>query len=388
MTINFCIVNLFCVGLLITFGATDNVTSTLKKRDTILIGNLIFSSYGFLNDACKFAEQAVLDVNNAANLFPLFRLELDQCLPNDSVVGVNTKLWDYIYRGHDTPFILIPWIDEDTTIPVCAVWGCIVNSIGMQSDFDAKTYKYYTKAVAENSDVSLVFDAIIQHFKWEKMGIITANNDIMPNAASVFREKLAERNIESYADVLFASESHDVPDVIWEPLKGLRIFVSFALLEVDFAKVLCKLHELGLYGRHHVLLAFYYPFATLDLIDKANHGCNSSQALEVLEGAIVCSQFVSTTLGIFTGHRHFSTNKTYDDLAHILKPTTPSTARHYQALLYDNMWAIALAINTTIQKYGIDEVKNYKHNSDKNKTLLESLYKNLLEEDFDGVSGL
>ncbi|CAH1778475.1 unnamed protein product, partial [Owenia fusiformis] len=98
--------------------------------------------------------------------------------------------------------------------------------------------------------------------------------------------------------------------------------------------------------------------------------------------------FVSTTLGIFTGHRHFSTNKTYDDLAHILKPTTPSTARHYQALLYDNMWAIALAINTTIQKYGIDEVKNYKHNSNENKTLLESLYKNLLEEEFDGVSGL
>ncbi|CAH1778476.1 unnamed protein product, partial [Owenia fusiformis] len=176
-----------------------------------------------------------MDVNNATNLFPLFRLELDQCLPNDSVVGVNTKLWDYIYKGHDTPFILDSWIDDDTTIPVCAVWGCIVNSVSMQSDFDAQTFKYYTKAVAENSDVSLVFDAIIQHFKWEKIGIITANNDIMPNAASVFREKLADRNIESYADVLFESESHDVPDVIWEPLKGLRIFVSFALLEVDFA---------------------------------------------------------------------------------------------------------------------------------------------------------
>ncbi|CAH1778537.1 unnamed protein product, partial [Owenia fusiformis] len=170
-------------------------------------------------------------------------------------------------------------------------------------------------------------------------------------------------------------------------LKGIRIIVSFVLHTWDFGKMLCKLHELGLYGRHHVLFAYYNPFARLDLIDESIHGCNSSQAWKVLEGTIICSEFLSSIFGIYPGHRHFSTNETYKDLERILKPGIQVAKSLYFSAIYDNIWAIGLAINETLKNFTVDEVKNYKHSTNKKKPLLDSLYKNLLQVDFEGVSG-
>ncbi|CAH1778992.1 unnamed protein product, partial [Owenia fusiformis] len=105
---------------------SPGIGDDLGKRDTILIGNLIFSSYPLFYDACEFAQQAVIDVNNATDLFPLFRLELDPCLPKTSMMSANSKLWDYIIGGRNTPFIMSAFAGQEATVPVCSTWGCIV----------------------------------------------------------------------------------------------------------------------------------------------------------------------------------------------------------------------------------------------------------------------
>ncbi|CAH1778903.1 unnamed protein product, partial [Owenia fusiformis] len=185
------------------------------------------------------------------------------------------------------------------------------------------------------------------------------------------------------ADILLDKIS---PDVIWEPLKGIRILVSFVLRSWDLAKVLCKLYRLGLYGRHHVLLA-YFSGTALETIGASSYGCSATEVSKVLEGTIACSEAVSTILGLYSNHRHFAKNTTYAELEHLLKPMSLPTTIRFQHLFYDNIWAIALAINATLKNYTVDEVKNYKHSANKNKPLLDSLYKRLLDVDFEGVSG-
>ncbi|CAH1778536.1 unnamed protein product, partial [Owenia fusiformis] len=108
----------------------------------------------------------------ATDLFPLFKLELDPCLPNKSVSGVNGKLWEYIYRGRDTAFILSTFVGQDATIPVCVTWGCIVNQLTLESLYTADRYKYYTMTHAGISDVAEVFDLILKQFGWNKVGLI------------------------------------------------------------------------------------------------------------------------------------------------------------------------------------------------------------------------
>ncbi|CAH1778482.1 unnamed protein product, partial [Owenia fusiformis] len=137
----------------------------------------------------------------------------------------NSKLWDYI-RGRDAPFILSGFAGQEATIPVCAVWGCIVNHVSLQSPYDAERYKYFTMTLAGVSDVAIVFDLIIQRFGWNKIGLVTFNHSVMSKGTNVLMKKLAERNITPYADVLFDRSS---PEVIWKRLKGIRIIVSFVL---------------------------------------------------------------------------------------------------------------------------------------------------------------
>ncbi|CAH1778483.1 unnamed protein product, partial [Owenia fusiformis] len=129
------------------------------------------------------------------------------------------------------------------------------------------------------------------------------------------------------------------------------------------------------------------PFTEFDSIDESIHGCKASQALKVLEGTIFCSEFLPFSLGIYPSHRHFSTNETYADLERILKPKTGLAKSLYQASLYDNVWAIGMAINETLKTFTVDEVKNYKHSTNENKKLLNALYDNLLGVYLQGVSG-
>ncbi|CAH1776649.1 unnamed protein product [Owenia fusiformis] len=108
----------------------DNTTFFVDdNRTTILVGNLIgfttSTDYDLEDAICQFAERAIQDVNKATELFPMFKLKLDPCIDESNVASVNGRLWDYIYRGRDTPFMLSFWQGQAATIPVCAKWGCI-----------------------------------------------------------------------------------------------------------------------------------------------------------------------------------------------------------------------------------------------------------------------
>ncbi|CAH1776648.1 unnamed protein product, partial [Owenia fusiformis] len=103
--------------------------------------------------------------------------------------------------------------------------------------------------------------------------------------------------------------------------------------------------------------------------------------LKVLEGTMGCSQKITSLLGVYRNKTHYSTKKTFG--------ATKSKAmqNYYNPLVYDTLWAIALSINGSIQKHGIEKVKNYRHRDNKTKPVLDSLYKNLLAVDFQGMSG-
>ncbi|CAH1790804.1 unnamed protein product, partial [Owenia fusiformis] len=209
-----------------------------------------------------------------------------------------------------------------------------------------------------------------------------------------FKEEIGKRNVTVGAEILFDIDSSS-PDIIWESLKDIRIFVVFAphmgsigMLPLQY--MLCKLYKHGYYGRHHVILS-YYPTVQeqWDSVDETNFECSRSQMFEVLQGALGCSLSVSTLLEKYDNERHFKTNQTYTELRYIVKPrSNDEVRRYYQSFLYDTIWATALAINKTIQDYGgVNEVKNYKFNEDSTKLLLNSLYDSLLKVDFQGISG-
>ncbi|CAH1776650.1 unnamed protein product, partial [Owenia fusiformis] len=202
------------------------------------------------------------------------------------------------------------------------------------------------------------------------------------------RNELKKRNATVDADVLFTFDEGS-PDVIWEPLKDIRVFVSFTPGTLTFGKLLCKLHNLGFYGRQYVLLTYFFArISDWDSIDESVYGCNKKEMLQVLDGALGCSQMVTTLVGMYDNDKHFSTKQTYNDLKPLVKLIPTAGLRYYQPIVYDSVWAIAMAINATIrQEHDIDEIKNYKHRNSKNKTLLESLYGNLLDVEFEGLSG-
>ncbi|CAH1776391.1 unnamed protein product [Owenia fusiformis] len=371
----------------------SNRPNETDDRDSILVGNLISHSkdYAYIDDICEYAQRAILDVNDAKELFPLFKLKLDPCLPEFDIATANSKLWDYIYRGRDTSILLSYWAGRETDVPICTKWGCIVNSVSIYSKYEREPYKYYVKNVAGNNECSYVFNKLIQFFKWKKVGLIRYESNLMAEPVQVFMDELKRGNATIDADVLLTSDKAS-PDVIWEPLQDIRIFVSFTIGFDDFGRLLCKLYNLGYYGKHYVLLAVYMTDKykeEWDAIDESQefYGCSKANLMKVLEGTLGCSQIVTYILGMYNNHTHFSTKKTYDDMKSNVKPIERMGLRFYEPLIYDNVWAIALAINATIQEHGIENVKNYKHSDNKTKPLLDSLFKNLLRVEFQGISG-
>ncbi|CAH1791923.1 unnamed protein product, partial [Owenia fusiformis] len=248
---------------------------------------------------------------------------------------------------------------------------------------------------AAASDCAFAFDAIIERFKWEKIGLLVLNSPRMAPVAALFKEEIGKGNITVGAEILFNIDGSS-PDVIWETLKDIRIFVAFAphmgslgILPLQF--LLCKLYKHGFYGRHHVILS-YYPTVQeqWDSVHETDFECSRSNMFEVLQGALGCSLSVSTLLGKYDDERHFKTNQTYAELRSIIRPrSNVEVRRYFQPILYDTIWAIALALNATIHdvEYGVNDVKNYKLNEDMTKPLLDSLYGNLLNVNFQGISG-
>ncbi|CAH1790802.1 unnamed protein product, partial [Owenia fusiformis] len=412
MELNTCIIrstlHVLIICVLTSQGIADNTTSptitttsvvkdvpAVDDREVLLIGNVVVNYTDWLDDGCRFAQKAVEDVNSYKEMFPLFQLKLDQCVSDDNnVAGITSNLFNYICEGINTPLMFLPFTGQDSTEPLCGKWGCITFGMGDSIQYAAMN-KYHSKVHAAASDCVLAFDVIIERFKWEKIGLLVFNIERSKAMASLLRQELEARGVEVGAEVIFNVDGSS-PDVIWESLKDIRIFVTFAPHlganinpRFPLQYLLCKLYKRGYYGKHHVILS-YFPTVQeqWNTFDEADFECTKSQMFEVLEGALGCSLSVSTLLGKYDNERHFKTNQTYTDLKPIVRPkNTLEMRRYFQPLLYDTIWAIALGINATIHEYGVNEVKNYKFNENSTKPLLDALYGNLLDVDFQGISG-
>ncbi|CAH1790805.1 unnamed protein product, partial [Owenia fusiformis] len=121
-------------------------------RKVLLIGNIVVNFTDWVDDAFRFAQKAIEDVNNNKEMFPLFKLKLDPCIPGENnIASVTSKLLDYVRKVKNTPFMFTPIVAQETIESLCGKWGCITYGMSDRIQYTGMN-KYHTKVHAAASD--------------------------------------------------------------------------------------------------------------------------------------------------------------------------------------------------------------------------------------------
>ncbi|GFX38241.1 gamma-aminobutyric acid type B receptor subunit 1 [Trichonephila clavipes] len=227
---------------------------------------------------------------------------------------------------------------------------------------------------------------LFQKFKWSRIAIIQEAEEVFISTGEDLEARCKEAGIEVATRQSFISDPTDaVRNLVRQ---DARIIVGMFYVAAA-RKVICEAYKQNVFGRQYVwFLIGWYEDDWYTFIDKA-HNCSVQQMKEAVEGhltteALMLNQGAEPTISGMTSakflERYEEELKKYNYIGR--RPVGYQEA----PLAYDAIWAIALALNKTINQLKLHN-KSIEDFSYTNDVIAKQIYSAMNSTQFLGVSG-
>ncbi|KAG8195614.1 hypothetical protein JTE90_017911 [Oedothorax gibbosus] len=336
------------------------------------------------------ALMALDDVNAEPNLLPGYKMKMpfndSQCNPG---LGA-TVMFDLLYNPPQKLILLGGCSIVCSTIAEAAkMWNLVVVSYGSSSPALSNRKRFPTffrthpSATIHNPTRIKLF----QKFKWSRIAIIQEAEEVFISTGEDLEVRCKEAGIEVATRQSFISDPTDaVRNLVRQ---DARIIVGMFYVAAA-RKVICEAYKQGVYGRQYVwFLIGWYEDDWYTYIDKS-HNCTVQQMKEAVEGhltteALMLNQGSEPTISGMTSAQFL--DRYEDELKEKYSYIDRRPVGYQEApLAYDAIWAIALALNKTINvlKAKNKSIEEFSYTND---DIAKQIYSAMNSTQFLGVSG-
>uniref|UniRef100_A0AAY4ELB4 Gamma-aminobutyric acid type B receptor subunit 1 n=1 Tax=Denticeps clupeoides TaxID=299321 RepID=A0AAY4ELB4_9TELE len=370
-------------------GKWDSPKPACLCKKKLYIGALFPMSGGWPGgQACLPSAQMALDlVNNRSDILPDYELELiyydSMCDPGEA-----TKLlYDLLYT-EPIKIVLMPGCSSVSTLVAEAarMWNLIVLSYGSSSPALSNRQRFPTffrthpSATLHNPTRVKLF----QKWNWNKIATIQQTTEVFTSTLDDLEQRVKEAGIEISVRQSFLTD----PAVAVKNLKrqDARIIVGL-FYETEARKVFCEVFKEKLYGKKYVwFLIGWYADNWFKIKDPAIN-CTVENMTEAVEGHIT-TEIVMLNPETVRGASNLTSQEFLGALMNRLGGKNPEETGGFQEapLAYDAVWALALALNKTVEplKTKGRRLEDFNYN---NHDITAEIYRALNTSSFEGVSG-
>uniref|UniRef100_A0A672ZZT9 Gamma-aminobutyric acid type B receptor subunit 1 n=1 Tax=Sphaeramia orbicularis TaxID=375764 RepID=A0A672ZZT9_9TELE len=364
-------------------------TCLCECKKKLYIGALFPMSGGWPGgQACMPSAQMALDlVNNRSDILPDYELELihydSMCDPGEA-----TKLlYDLLYT-EPIKIVLMPGCSGVSTLVAEAarMWNLIVLSYGSSSPALSNRQRFPTffrthpSATLHNPTRVQLF----QKWKWTRIATIQQTTEVFTSTLDDLEQRVKEAGIEISVRQSFLTD----PAVAVKNLKrqDARIIVGL-FYETEARKVFCEVFKEKLYGKKYVwFLIGWYADNWFKIKDPAIN-CTVENMTEAVEGHVT-TEIVMLNPETVRGVSNLTSQEFLAALMSRLGGKNPEETGGFQEapLAYDAVWALALALNKTVEplKAKGRRLEDFNYN---NHDITSEIYRALNTSSFEGVSG-
>ncbi|RWS04643.1 gamma-aminobutyric acid type B receptor subunit 1-like protein, partial [Dinothrombium tinctorium] len=329
------------------------------------------------------------DVNSFPNLLPGYRLVLhDNDSKCDPGLGL-TALYDFIYRGASKLLILGGCSIVCSTVAETAkMYNLIVVGYGASSpalsnrDRFPTFFRTHPSATIHNPTRIKLF----QKFGWQRIAVILEAEEVFISTGKDLETHCKKHGIEIVTRVSFLTDPADAVKSLVR--QKTRIIVGM-FYGGAARRVMCEAYKQNLYGSKFVwfLIGWYEDNWYLPV---QGLNCTKDEMLKAVQGhftteAVMLNRDSNVTQANVTAEEwlqryHKELNLTAD---------SPSKPEGYQEapLAYDAIWAIALALNKTIERLAKKNIAIESFHYE-NSLIKDEIQEALKETKFLGVSGV
>uniref|UniRef100_A0A8C9RWT2 Gamma-aminobutyric acid type B receptor subunit 1 n=1 Tax=Scleropages formosus TaxID=113540 RepID=A0A8C9RWT2_SCLFO len=363
---------------------------TLIRHDNekLYIGALFPMSGGWPGgQACLPSAQMALDlVNKRTDILPDYELELiyydSMCDPGEA-----TKLlYDLLYT-EPIKIVLMPGCSSVSTLVAEAarMWNLIVLSYGSSSPALSNRQRFPTffrthpSATLHNPTRVQLF----QKWKWTKIATIQQTTEVFTSTLDDLEQRVKEAGIEISVRQSFLTD----PAVAVKNLKrqDARIIVGL-FYETEARKVFCEVFKEKLYGKKYVWFLIGWYADNWFKIKDPSINCTVENMTEAVEGHVT-TEIVMLNPETVRGASNLTSQEFLEQLMSRLGGKNPEETGGFQEapLAYDAVWALALALNKTVEplKAKGRRLEDFNYN---NHDITAEIYRALNTSSFEGVS--
>ncbi|CAI4228324.1 unnamed protein product [Auanema sp. JU1783] len=336
--------------------------------------------------ACKPAVMMALhDVNKRRDVLPGYYLELNstdsKCQP-----GLATQqLYDLLYTPPAKVMLLVGCSPVTTIIAEAApVWNLIVLAYGASSPALSNRERFptlfRTHPSANIQNPARV--SILKKFGWKKITILQSVEEVFTSTAKDLEEECKLNGIKADRLSFYGDPTDAIKTLIRQ---DARIIVGL-FYEKEARRVFCQAYHHRAFGRKHVwlLIGWYADTWYLPVPDE-HLNCTAEQMREaalyhMTTESLMLSTDDSVAISGMTG-REFQRR-----LNEVLETDPANTGGYPEApLAYDAVWALALALNCTINH--LPSTKKIEQFTYEDVSTYELLFQCMKNTSFRGVSG-
>uniref|UniRef100_A0A8C9W4D8 Gamma-aminobutyric acid type B receptor subunit 1 n=1 Tax=Scleropages formosus TaxID=113540 RepID=A0A8C9W4D8_SCLFO len=354
----------------------------------LYIGALFPMSGGWPGgQACLPSAQMALDlVNKRTDILPDYELELiyydSMCDPGEA-----TKLlYDLLYT-EPIKIVLMPGCSSVSTLVAEAarMWNLIVLSYGSSSPALSNRQRFPTffrthpSATLHNPTRVQLF----QKWKWTKIATIQQTTEVFTSTLDDLEQRVKEAGIEISVRQSFLTD----PAVAVKNLKrqDARIIVGL-FYETEARKVFCEVFKEKLYGKKYVWFLIGWYADNWFKIKDPSINCTVENMTEAVEGHVT-TEIVMLNPETVRGASNLTSQEFLEQLMSRLGGKNPEETGGFQEapLAYDAVWALALALNKTVEplKAKGRRLEDFNYN---NHDITAEIYRALNTSSFEGVS--
>ncbi|OQV20137.1 Gamma-aminobutyric acid type B receptor subunit 2 [Hypsibius exemplaris] len=290
---------------------------------------------------------------------------------------------DALFLGPRIHFLLGP-SDDEVAIELARAspyWAMLQISAGATSPAlsDRNHFRYFFRTITPDQSHNNARLEFLRHFRWQYAATINENTESYALAMNALVGALEDQNITFRATgSIGESKIREQLELFKE--KDARIL--FGAFSVEFAKqVFCEAFRLGLYGSRYVwFLSGSYPVGWWK--NRANETtCTTAQLEKAIDGYISV-----TTSDALMNNKVSAAGITYEEFIHLLDENSPSSTYSPQALAFDAIWTIALAVQKSLPVLERNGLR-WMDYDDTNQEIAQIVAGVLSRLDFPGISG-
>lgn len=337
------------------------------------------------------ALMALEDVNKRSDLLVGYKLEIDwrdsQCNPGLAA----TVMYDLLYNEPQKLMLLGGCSIVCSTVAEAAkMWNLVVISYGSSSPALSNRKRFPTffrthpSATIHNPTRIKLF----QKFHWSRIAIIQEAEEVFTSTGEDLEARCKEAHIEIVTRQSFLTDPTDaVKNLVRQ---DARIIVGMFYVAAA-RRVFCEAYKQNVFGKQYVwLLIGWYEDGWYTVQDKG-HNCTTEQMKEALEGhftteALMLNQGSEITLSGMSSQQFLERYEMALAEQNGMNGYRPEG--HQEApLAYDAIWAIALALNKTIntlKEYSMS-IEDFTYT---NKKIADEIWSAMNATQFLGVSGI